>query len=100
MQKILWLVIASAVVIGGYWFIQQGKSGSADMSDLGVYPYVCENSSQFTMSPSADVASIKLTAGAQDMFTGDVNLAKKGSTTGARFEGASARQLHRVCRRR
>lgn len=84
MKALVWVVVLLVILIGGYFVLQQGN---APLEDLGTYAYTCENGSQFTMSPSADMSSIELSAGSQGMFTGNVKLQKAESTAGARYEG-------------
>ncbi|MBI2612569.1 MliC family protein, partial [Candidatus Kaiserbacteria bacterium] len=87
MKGLVWVVVLIVILIGGYFVMQQSNAPVAE--DLGTYAYTCDNGSQFTMSPSADVTSIKLSAGSQGMFTGDVTLQQKESTAGARYEGSA-----------
>lgn len=83
----LWGVILLIILIGGYWYFQsRGSDESATMDTLGTYAYTCENGSQFTMSPSADVSSVKLSAGSQGILTGDVTLSQ---VAGTRYEGSA-----------
>ncbi|MBI4068384.1 hypothetical protein HY413_03175 [Candidatus Kaiserbacteria bacterium] len=80
MKALMGAVILIVILIGGYYLLQQGTPAE----DLGTYAYTCENGSQFTMSPAADMKSIKLSAGSQGMFTGDVTLSQ---VAGTRYEG-------------
>lgn len=82
----VWVAVLAIILIGGYWYVQQGGMGAAE-SDMGTYAYTCANGSQFTMSPSSDMASLKLEAGSQGMFTGSVTLVKMGD--GAHYETTS-----------
>lgn len=86
MKTLLWAVVIGVIVIGGYWAWQQGTTSSANQeaTELGSYAYACENGSGFSMSPATDMKSIKLSAGAQGMFTGDATLSH---ATGTRYEG-------------
>ena len=87
-KTLVWVVVLLIILGGGYWFIQQsGMQGAMTENDMGTYAYTCENGAQFTMSPASDVKTIKLSAGSQGMFTGDVTLEQKESAAGARFEG-------------
>lgn len=86
----IWGVVVAAVVIGGYWYVEKSKSIDSAMtqegSDMGSYAYMCEGGVEFTMSPSSDVSTIKITPGANATF-GEATLAATQSTAGARFEG-------------
>lgn len=53
---------------------------------MGSYAYMCEGGVEFTMSPSSDVTTIKMTPGVNATF-GETTLAATQSTAGARFEG-------------
>lgn len=85
------IVLLVIIIGGGYWYVMQ--SGSANMEadqvaqDLGEYAYACDNGSQFTMTPSADMSAIQIEAGSQGAFTGRVTLMQAASTAGARYEG-------------
>ncbi|QQG37708.1 MAG: hypothetical protein HYS26_03705 [Candidatus Kaiserbacteria bacterium] len=85
-MKIFTWVLGAIVIIGGVlWYLQSTKTQDAAMnSDMGTYAYVCDNGSEFSMSPSADVSEITLEAGAQALFTGTIKLAKMGDA--AHFE--------------
>lgn len=93
-MKYLSLLVVLAVLIGGgYWYMQLDQSAGIDMEadqnamqqeDMGSYSYVCDNGSEFTMTPSSDMASVELTAGSQGMFTGVVTVHKMGE--GNHFE--------------
>ena len=87
MKDIILGVVSLIIVAGGGWYfyMQKGESSPASPADLGSYGYVCDNGSQFTMTPSADMNSLKLSAGSQGMFSGDVTLSKAGEN--ARYEG-------------
>ena len=87
MQKTILGVVAALVVVGGGWYfyMQKGEPLPALGADAGSYRYSCDNGSQFTMAPSDDVSSIKLSAGSQGMFAGEATLSKVGE--GARYEG-------------
>ena len=89
MQKTVLGVIAALVVVSGGWYfyMQKGEFAPASEDNWGSYAYSCDNGSQFTMAPSDDMSSIKLSAGSQGMFSGDVTLSKVGE--GARYEGGN-----------
>lgn len=88
MQKVILGVVAALVVVGAGWYfyMQKGEPSPAAENNLGSYTYSCSNGSQFGMEPSADMSSIKLSAGSQGMFSGDVTLTQVGE--GARYEGS------------
>lgn len=85
----VWAIVALIIIIGGgLWLINNNSSAAAPAADdLGTYAYVCDNGSEFTMTPASDVASIRLTPGANAAFSA-ATLAKVESTAGARFEGS------------
>ncbi len=92
MKNLLWLAVAAALLIGAYVLIQNQGGMSREQSTiegggLGTYTYSCANGSTFAMTPADDVRSIKLSAGSQGMFTGEITLAAVPSATTARFEG-------------
>lgn len=86
MKSLAWVALLAIILIGGYWLVQQNSVpiAATEESDLGSYAYACENGSGFSMSPAADMQSIKLSAGAQGMFTGDATLSH---ATGTEYEG-------------
>ena len=89
MKTLVWVVILVLLIVGGYWFIQQGGLKTVTVEEgMGTYPYVCDNGMEFTMSPSADVTIITLTPGTGASF-GETTLAHTDSTAGARFEGGN-----------
>lgn len=79
-------VVSLIIVVGGGWYfyMQGGEFSPAPEDNLGSYGYTCDNGSQFAMTPSADTRSLKLSAGSQGMFSGDITLSKVGE--GARYE--------------
>jgi len=88
MQKTILGVVAAVVVAGGGWYFYMNGQGELQQ-DLGSYAYSCDNGSQFTMAPSADMSSVKLSAGSQGMFSGDVTLSNIAGAEGARYEGGN-----------
>src|SRR3989344_8920106 len=89
MQKTILGVVAAVVVAGGGWYFYMNGQGELQQ-DLGSYAYSCDNGSQFTMAPSADMSSVKLSAGSQGMFSGDVTLSNIAGAEGARYEGGGS----------
>ena len=90
MKNLIGAVVVIIIVAGGYYFYVNGIPGTSSASteaNLGTYAYACENGSQFTMSPSADMSSLSLVAGSQGMFRGTVSLSKVASEAGQRYEG-------------
>ncbi|HEY4488084.1 MAG TPA: hypothetical protein VJB97_01030, partial [Candidatus Paceibacterota bacterium] len=77
MKNLIGAVVVIIIIAGGYYFYVNGIPGTSSASteaNLGTYAYACENGSQFTMSPSADMSTLMLEAGSQGMFSGSVTL--------------------------
>jgi hypothetical protein len=80
----IWLpVLACIVVAAGGWYVYHGTetavpADTQEVADNGTYAYTCDNGSNFSMTPSEDMAEVVLTAGSQGMFTGTVTLHKMG----------------------
>lgn len=78
------ILIGIVVVIilaagGGYWYTTLDKTAATDTkTSMGDYAYTCDNGSQFSMTPSENMAEVTLSAGSQGMFTGTVTLHKMG----------------------
>lgn len=80
-------IVAAVIVAGGGWYFYTHKAVVAPTySDTGVYAYACDNGSQFSMTPTEDMSSIKLTPGVGASFV-ETTLMQKDSSAGARYEG-------------
>lgn len=73
-KTLIALVILIILAAGGLYFYQD----SAPVAEAGEYAYQCENGSQFSMTPSENMAEITLFAGSQGMFTGSITVHKMG----------------------
>jgi hypothetical protein len=87
MKNLLWLAVAAALLIGAYVLMQNRDDMRAEDTGPGTYAYSCANGSTFSMTPAEDMQSVKLFAGSQGMFTGEITLSAVPSATNARFEG-------------
>ncbi len=75
-NTVIGIVIAVALAVVA-WFIYIGMPGQdefAQVQDLGMYPYVCDNGSTFILSPLEGLENVQVSADAQGMFTGTATL--------------------------
>ena len=84
MKAVLGLVVLLVILIGGFMLVQ--KAGLGNSTAMGSYAYVCEDGSEFSMTPSQDVSSVRIFPGAGATFQA-ATLTKVGTTT-ARYEGS------------
>ena len=91
--KIGWIVaVVVAVVAVGYYFYPQflkapTVSEQSNTQDLGTYNYECDEHVGFSMTPSADVSSIKIAATGGGAYPPAVTLTKQSSTSGVLYTG-------------
>jgi hypothetical protein len=88
MSKLALGIAAIIVIAGGGWYAyaHHGADRQATASDLGTYPYSCDNGSEFTLAPVEGLKQVQVYADAQGMFTGTTTL---DQTAGANYQGAA-----------
>lgn len=87
MNKLLIAVLVLALIGGGaYMYTQNTATTEVASDDMGSYAYVCDNGSEFTMIPTADMTSIKIAPGTNATFVATM-LTEVESSAGARYEG-------------
>ncbi len=79
------------VLAGAGWYVYQQQGGMPPAATVGEYAYQCDNGTQFSMTPSADMSFVTLFAGQPAMFSGSVVVHKMGD--GNHYETAPGAPL-------
>jgi hypothetical protein len=95
-------VVVLVVIIGAFLYMQKAAAPKTEVKDAnattnaaedtqakqdsGTYAYACDNGSEFSMTPAADMASLVLVPGTKATFSKST-LMKKDSSAGTRYEG-------------
>lgn len=92
MIKIISIVVGSLIlIVGGFFalnnYIYTEKQADTSVYTLGTYGYLCEEGTEFTMSPSSDMTSIYLVPATDAERIPETILPVTSSSRGARFEG-------------
>lgn len=84
MKSTIVSILVVIVVAAGGWYVYSKGPGAnqyANTQDLGVYPYVCDNGSTFTLSPLEGLKTVQVSADSQGMFTGTATLTLVSGTS-------------------
>lgn len=84
MKSTIVSILVVIVAATGAWYVYSKGPGAAQYAntqDLGMYPYVCDNGSTFTLSPLEGLKTVQVSADSQGMFTGTATLALVSGTT-------------------
>jgi len=85
MNKLI-IAVLILVLVGGGWYMYSQNQTELGGEDMGSYVYACDNGSEFTMIPTADMTSIKIAPGTNAAFVATI-LTEIESEEGARYEG-------------
>ncbi|MES2059846.1 MAG: hypothetical protein V4438_02335 [Patescibacteria group bacterium] len=95
MKKTIFLIVILAAIALVSWYVFRDSniqvktddqaSQRLGTEDLGIYPYVCDNSMEFTMSPSSDMSSVHIVPGKGAKFP-EATLAKAPAAAGQKYE--------------
>lgn len=93
MNKVLLGTVVLIIIIIGVWYVYLQTTApvtvGGEEQTLGTYTYECDEHVVFTMTPSLDVASIKIEAAAGGVYPPTLTLTRVESASGARYEAGA-----------
>jgi hypothetical protein len=86
MNKLFLGLVVIIIAAGGWWFMNNKAPAGESAQDFGTYSYECDENVKFTMTPSADMSSIRVAPAGGGAYPPVSTLTKKEGTN-ARYEG-------------
>lgn len=95
MKALIGIVLAVALAVGAFYalntYIYEEKQADTSAYAFGDYAYRCEDGTEFTLSPSEDMTSIRIRPTTEEALIPETIISQSPSDEGVLYEGNGIR---------